>query len=110
MKCRSTFRTLRALAAGADVNAVNDDGDTALQGAAYRGSNEIVQLVDRGARLDIKSKRGFTALQIANGEALRLVNIQKRAATVALLRQLTIDRGLPPEMKSDEGQYPFGVK
>ena len=46
-----------ALQAGSAVNAVNEDGDTALHGAAFRGSNEIVRLVvDRGATLDVENK------------------------------------------------------
>ena len=54
---------------GADVNAVNKTGDTALHGAAYRHfADSIVQfLVDRGAKLNAKNKRGWTPLVIAEG-------------------------------------------
>jgi uncharacterized protein len=53
---------------GADVNAVNDTGETAMHGAAYRGANSIVQyLVEKGARIDVKDKRGWTPLTIAHG-------------------------------------------
>ena len=42
---------------GAKVNAVNDDGRSALHGAAHKGRNAAVQLlVDRGATLDLKDK------------------------------------------------------
>ena len=53
---------------GNDVNAVNDRGETALHGAAYRGANTIVQyLVEKGAKLDARSKQGWTPWTIANG-------------------------------------------
>jgi ankyrin repeat protein len=54
---------------GADINAVNKSGDTALHGAAWRQSaDSIVQfLVDHGANMDAKNKRGWTPLVIAEG-------------------------------------------
>ncbi len=56
------------LDAGADVNAVNNQGDTALHGAAQKGYDQVVQfLVDHGAKLDIKDKRGHTPLDAAMG-------------------------------------------
>ena len=85
-----------ALELGADVLAVDDKGDTALHGAAWRGSNDIVQLlVDRGARLDVYNKNGFTPLQVANGEEFTRAGLQRRPDTVAFLRDLMTARGLP---------------
>jgi ankyrin repeat protein len=54
---------------GADVNAVNKNRDTALHGAAWRHfADSIVQLlVDHGANMDAKNKRGWTPLVIAEG-------------------------------------------
>src|SRR5262249_6009269 len=44
---------------GAELQAVNQAGNTALHGAAARGFNAVVQfLVERGARLDVKNRRG----------------------------------------------------
>jgi ankyrin repeat protein len=78
---------------GSDVNAANDRGDTALHGAAARGSNPIVQmLVDNGAKLDAKNKRGFTPLNVANAEG-NTGTFQRRPETVALFRELMIARG-----------------
>lgn len=50
---------------GADINGANQAGDTALHIAASKGLNTVVQfLVDKGARLDSKNKRGRTPLGI----------------------------------------------
>jgi ankyrin repeat protein len=56
------------LDAGADVNAVNEADFTALHAAAYRGLNEVIQiLVERGARLDARDFRGRTPFRLAEG-------------------------------------------
>ena len=57
-----------AVELGADVNAANDNGQTALQGAARVGLNPLIRfLVDEGAELDAKDNFGQTALSIASG-------------------------------------------
>ena len=90
-----------------DVNATDDNGWTALHGAAVRGANNIVKLlVDKGADLEAKTSLDpscltsppcpteWTALQIADGVVY--ANTFKRAEdTAALLRQLLEERGLP---------------
>ena len=88
-----------ALEAGGDVNAVNDEGDSPLHGAALRGANPIVQiLVDRGAKLSVKNRRGWTPLSIASGtfkgKSIYIADT-KQPQTEALLRQLMKDRGVP---------------
>jgi ankyrin repeat protein len=75
------------LARGADINAVNDAGDTAVHGAVVRGSQTIIRfLAAHGARLDVRNKQGRTPLDVAGSR-------RERAGTVALLRQLI---GVPP--------------
>ena len=74
---------------GADINAVNKTGDTALHGAAWRHfADSIVQfLVDHGANMDVKNKRGWTPLVIAEG--IRTGgNAVFSPSTTALLRKL----------------------
>jgi ankyrin repeat protein len=52
-----------ALDLGADINAVNRAGDTALHGAASLGYDRVVQLLaDKGAQLSVKNGRGQTPL------------------------------------------------
>jgi len=56
------------LDAGADVNAIDNQGDTALHGAAQKGYDQVVQfLAGHGAKLDVKDKKGRTPLDAANG-------------------------------------------
>jgi ankyrin repeat protein len=82
---------------GNDVNAANQYGETALQGAAFRGVNEVVQfLADKGAKLDARDSRGWTALAIANG--LTYTDFFKQQVhTAALLKKLMEARGLSIE-------------
>jgi ankyrin repeat protein len=50
-----------AVALGADVNATNTAGDTAMHGAALHGFETVIQfLADQGARLDVRNKQGKT--------------------------------------------------
>lgn len=72
---------------GADINAANQGGDTALHGATLRGSTAIIQfLVDHGANLYAKNARGWTALDIATGQPEQ--RIPYNEATATLLRRL----------------------
>ena len=82
---------------GADVNAANEAGQTPLHAAAAIGANGVVRfLVERGARLDAKTRQGRTALD----ESLRGVpNVdgapgEAHEDTAALLRALMAQRGI----------------
>src|SRR2546428_8203950 len=56
----------RVLDAGADVNAANDQENTALHFAALRGNDKVVQyLISRGAKIDAKNKQDKTPAEVA---------------------------------------------
>ncbi len=51
---------------GVDVNAANADGDTALHAAAARGYDTVVTfLIEKGAGLNVRNKKGQTPLALA---------------------------------------------
>jgi ankyrin repeat protein len=76
---------------GNDVNTVDVNGYTALHGAAHRGSNDIVKfLVERGAKLDVTNKLGWTPWIIADG-VFYPNTYNRRPETAALLLKLGAD-------------------
>jgi ankyrin repeat protein len=79
---------------GFDVNAIDDNGETALHGVAYKGFNSVAQyLVDQGAKLDVRNVLGWTPLTIANG--VMYSNFYKsQRHTAALLVKLMRERGI----------------
>ena len=79
---------------GARVDAVDENGDTALHGSAWRGSNEAVSLlVNAGAKLEVRNKYGWTPLTIADGVYYN-ARIMMNKHTARLLRDLMAERGL----------------
>jgi len=82
---------------GADVNQIDDNGETAVHGAAYRGHNSVVKyLADRQAKLDVKNRIGWTPVTIADG-VLYAEFFKQHRDTAALLRQLLKERGIAVE-------------
>ena len=82
------------LDAGADVNAVNEGDFTALHGAAFRGLNEVIQiLVDRGANINARDYRGRTAFRIAEGSK-QSFQFQAYSDTAAFIKSLGADTRL----------------
>ena len=80
--------------AGADVRAVNEADFTALHGAAFRGSKEIIQyLLDHGADIDAQDFRGRTPYRIAEG-AQRPLQFHEWPEAAALLETLGADTTL----------------
>jgi ankyrin repeat protein len=74
------------LEAGADINAVEHFGQTALHGAAFRGWNDMVLLlVEYGADLSIKDNDGFTPLDTALGN----IRGMGREATLTVINEDT---------------------
>jgi ankyrin repeat protein len=73
---------------GADINAANQSGDTALHGAALRGSTTIIRyLVDHGADVTARNEKGWLPLDIALGQPEE--RIPYNEATATLLKELT---------------------
>src|SRR5882762_8086919 len=76
---------------GNDVNAVDGNGDSALHGAAHRGSNAIVKfLVEKGAKLDVVNTLGWTPWIVADG-VLYPNTYNRRLETAELLVKLGAD-------------------
>jgi len=80
------------IAAGANVNAARDNGQTSLHGAAQWGWNAFVQfLADNGADLRAADRDGMTPLDITLGKAGargRAGISEPRPETAALLQKL----------------------
>ncbi|MDX1385651.1 MAG: ankyrin repeat domain-containing protein, partial [Thermoanaerobaculia bacterium] len=86
-----------ALAAGVDPNVANEHGQTALHGAVYRASNEIIEeLVAAGARTDLEDELGRTPLELAEQGFNQISSIIRRDEAAELLRRLT------PESERDD--------
>ena len=78
-----------ALDLGADVNATNAVGRSALHGAAHIRSDAAVQLlVDHGATVQVADQRGITPLMIAEGGGHILLPGLGGGSTADLLRAL----------------------
>ena len=69
-----------ALELGGDINAIGENGYTALHGAAYVGAKSIIQfLVDKGADMQAKDNFDQTPLTIAQGLiGARVVDFTKK--------------------------------
>jgi ankyrin repeat protein len=71
---------------GADVNAEDEDGNTAVHNAASRGDNEMIRyLVSKGADVTKVNRRGQTTVDLANGPVQRT---QPYPETIKLLEGL----------------------
>jgi ankyrin repeat protein len=69
-----------------DVNAVDDDGNTAVHHAAARGDNEMITyLVSKGADVTKVNRGGLTTVDMANGPVQRT---QPYPETIKLLESL----------------------
>ena len=90
-----------ALSLGDDVNAVDNNGETAVHAAAYKNLPKVVKfLVAKGARIDVwnrPNKFGWTPLAIAVG--YRFGNFKPSADTEAAVREVMIAAGVKPPLK-----------
>lgn len=84
---------LELLRVGADVNAAQPDGTTALHWAVYRNDLELVQqLLSREANPDVTNLFGTTPL----GEAVKVANVD-------IVRAL-LEAGADPDLPNADGQ------
>ena len=87
-----------ALDLGADVNAVDNNGETAMHAAAYKNLPKVVKLLAaKGAKVDLwnrQDKFGWTPLAIAVG--YRFGNFKPSPETEAAVREVMIAAGVTP--------------
>ena len=88
-----------ALALGGDLNAVDDNGETAMHGAAYKHLPAVVSfLADRGARIGVwnqENAKGWTPWRIVAG-VQRGSNIVSSTETEAAVRAVMARAGVAP--------------
>jgi ankyrin repeat protein len=86
------------LSLGADINAVSNNGDTVMHGAAFASWPRMVKFLDaHGAKIDIwnqKNKRGWTPLMIAEGH--RFGNFKPSFETIAAIKEVMLAHGVTP--------------
>jgi ankyrin repeat protein len=91
---------------GADVNAVDKNGETAMHAAAYKNLPKVVELLaSNGAKIDVwnkTNKHGWTPLLIAEG--FRPGNFKPSFETIASIHKVMLAEGVtPPPPTSAEG-------
>lgn len=92
---------------GADVNATNASGQTALHGAAYMGGDTVVDLLlRRGARIDVQDAQGQTPFRIAEAHLnVAAQGVTEWPKTAALLRARGADVTLGLDGRTMLRQY-----
>ena len=85
---------------GLDIDAVDNKGESAMHGAAYKHLPRVVTLLaEAGADIDVwhrKNERGATPLSIAVGMH-RGMNILSSPETAASIREVMLAAGVDPE-------------
>ncbi len=83
---------------GANIDAVSNNGDTAMHGAAFANFPKVVKLLDaKGAKIEVwnqKNKRDWTPLLVAEGH--RFGNFKPSFETIAAIHEVMIAHGLTP--------------
>jgi ankyrin repeat protein len=86
---------------GADINAVDNNGETAMHGAAYKNLPKVVRfLAEKGMKVEVwnkPDKYDWTPLAIAVG--YRFGNFKPHAETEAAIREMMIAAGVTPPLE-----------
>ena len=100
-----------ALDLGNDVNAVDDKGETAMHGAAYKNLPAVVGLLAAsGADIDVwarKNQFGWSPLTIARG--YRFGNFKPSPVTVAAVEQAMLAEGVSPPTEAEEAAEGYDI-
>ena len=93
VKANDINSCVKLLDEGADIDAVDEKGATALIYAVLNTDTNLVKLlVDRGADIDMSTKKGVTAESIAKGNNLveisQILNTKKSASKKSFLFNL----------------------
>ena len=100
-----------ALELGADVDAVDDNGETAMHGAAYKNLPRAVDLLaEHGASIEIwnqQNRFGWTPLTIARG--YRFGNFKPSPVTVVAVEGVMLSAGVMPPTEEEEAAKSFDI-
>jgi ankyrin repeat protein len=100
-----------ALDLGADVNAVNSAGETAMHGAAYKNLPGAVEfLAGKGADINVWNRKndfGWTPLTIARG--YRIGNFKPSPVTVAAIERLMLSAGVRVPTEQEENAKGYDI-
>jgi ankyrin repeat protein len=97
---------------GVDINAVNDSGETAMHGAAYKNLPKVVKYLDEnGANIKVwhkRNKRGSTPYLIAAG--YRPGNFKPSRETMAAIKEVMAKHGVEPTEAPPTRVDPYAKK
>jgi ankyrin repeat protein len=90
---------------GGDVNAVDNNGETAMHGAAYKHLPGVAAfLASHGAKVEVwnrKNKNDWTPLRIAVG-VHRGMNLRSSPETAAVIQKVMSDAGVSTEVEPEK--------